>query len=291
MQPFSSLMSSSHPSPGLSRPRLLPAHAGMLACAGTMSPIPDTDPVQFLEIAGQGASLVTHADLWRWLQGDVQKCLEHDVLLIGWGDFHAGDLRYDVVSSLPGVRSHTTTAARLSPLISYLRDCWVAAQQVPCQLDMGSCGALLDDCAKGWANQSVMHMKTALVHGTSNGKQSGERIYVALSNRAFAPAGAAAALKLLLPFIETALRRMPPPPVPQARLEGKPLAARMGALSERERQIMDWVALGKTNPEIGCILGISEFTVKNHMKSIFGKLDVTNRAQAVATVTRIAAYA
>ena len=62
-------------------------------------------------------------------------------------------------------------------------------------------------------------------------------------------------------------------------------------LSERERQIMTWVALGKTNPEIGCILSISEFTVKNHMKSIFGKLDVTNRAQAVAKLTRMDAYA
>ena len=63
------------------------------------------------------------------------------------------------------------------------------------------------------------------------------------------------------------------------------------ALSERERQIMVWVAMGKTNPEIGCILDISEFTVKNHMKSIFSKLDVTNRAQAVAKLTRMAAYA
>ena len=68
-------------------------------------------------------------------------------------------------------------------------------------------------------------------------------------------------------------------------------AVRLPALSDRERQIMDWVALGKTNPEIGCILHISEFTVKNHMKSIFTKLDVTNRAQAVAKLTRTAAYA
>ncbi len=64
-----------------------------------------------------------------------------------------------------------------------------------------------------------------------------------------------------------------------------------GALSERERQIMAWVAQGKTNPEIGCILSISEFTVKNHLKSIFSKLDVTNRAQAVARMSRLALHA
>ena len=63
------------------------------------------------------------------------------------------------------------------------------------------------------------------------------------------------------------------------------------ALSERERQIMHWIALGKTNPEIGCILHISEFTVKNHIKSIFAKLDVSNRAQAVAKLNRVNTYA
>jgi DNA-binding CsgD family transcriptional regulator len=94
---------------------------------------------------------------------------------------------------------------------------------------------------------------------------------------------------LLRPFIDTALRRLPPAPVgPLARDQGPlPGAAAATALSEREREIMAWVALGKTNPEIGCILSISEFTVKNHMKSIFGKLDVSNRAQAVAKLTGI----
>jgi DNA-binding CsgD family transcriptional regulator len=54
---------------------------------------------------------------------------------------------------------------------------------------------------------------------------------------------------------------------------------------------MSWVAMGKTNPEIGCILEISEFTVKNHLKSVYTKLDVTNRAQAVAKLTGLSVYA
>jgi DNA-binding CsgD family transcriptional regulator len=52
-------------------------------------------------------------------------------------------------------------------------------------------------------------------------------------------------------------------------------------LSVREDEVMQWVALGKTNPEIGKIMEISEFTVKNHLQRVFKKLDVTNRAQAV----------
>jgi DNA-binding CsgD family transcriptional regulator len=58
-----------------------------------------------------------------------------------------------------------------------------------------------------------------------------------------------------------------------------------GALSSREQEIMDWVKHGKTNYEIGMILDISAFTVKNHLQRIFKKLDVLNRAQAVAKLS------
>ena len=60
-------------------------------------------------------------------------------------------------------------------------------------------------------------------------------------------------------------------------------------LSEREAEIIRWVRLGKTNYEIGIILGISAFTVKNHLQRIFRKLDVSNRAQAAAKVESIPA--
>ena len=259
--------------------------------ATSTTTMPGSDPAQFLKIAGQGANVSTHAELWRWLQGDVQQWLPHDAMLVGWGDFHSGQLQYDIVSSLPGMRSHHWTAAALAPLISYFRDCWVAAQQLPCQPDLGGCSGLLRHCGRGWAPiEAITAMRTALVHGTGNGRSGGERIFAALSTQPLLP-GSGLALKLLLPFIDTALRRMPPAPSRPAGREHTRDALPLAALSERERQIMVWVATGKTNAEIGCILHISEFTVKNHMKSIFTKLDVSNRAQAVAELTRITVHA
>jgi transcriptional regulator EpsA len=253
--------------------------------------MPAGDPAQFLKIAGQGANVSSHADLWRWLQGDVQHWLPHDAMLIGWGDFHSGQLQYDIVSSLPGMRSHHWSAAALAPLISYFRDCWVAAQQLPCQPDIGGCADLLRHGGGDWALiEAVCAMRSAMVHGTGNGTSGGERIFAALSTRPLPP-GSGMALKLLLPFIDTALRRMPAAPTRPAGREHARDTLSLGTLSGRERQIMVWVATGKTNAEIGCILHISEFTVKNHLKSIFAKLDVTNRAQAVAQLTRITAHA
>lgn len=55
-------------------------------------------------------------------------------------------------------------------------------------------------------------------------------------------------------------------------------------LSMRETEILDWVRLGKTNPEIATILEISVCTVKNHLQAIFRKLDVYNRVQAIAKI-------
>ena len=53
-------------------------------------------------------------------------------------------------------------------------------------------------------------------------------------------------------------------------------------LTARQMEIMKWVRQGKTNYEIGAIMEISPFTVKNHLQKIFQKLNVNNRVQAVA---------
>jgi DNA-binding NarL/FixJ family response regulator len=53
-------------------------------------------------------------------------------------------------------------------------------------------------------------------------------------------------------------------------------------LTEREREILDLVARGLTNPAIARRLVLSEKTVRNHVSNVFGKLQVADRAEAVA---------
>ncbi|HEV8664244.1 MAG TPA: response regulator transcription factor [Candidatus Methylomirabilis sp.] len=52
-------------------------------------------------------------------------------------------------------------------------------------------------------------------------------------------------------------------------------------LTGREREILRLLASGSTNKEIGQALSISEKTVKNHLNSIFKKLQVTRRLKAI----------
>jgi two-component system NarL family response regulator len=58
------------------------------------------------------------------------------------------------------------------------------------------------------------------------------------------------------------------------------------ALTGREEQILKLLAEGKSNRAIGQALFITESTVKSHLKSLFVKLDVTSRAEAVALAAR-----
>ena len=54
------------------------------------------------------------------------------------------------------------------------------------------------------------------------------------------------------------------------------------ALSERELQVLQQMAAGKSNKEIGQVIYVSENTVKAHVKSILAKLDAMGRTEAIA---------
>lgn len=52
------------------------------------------------------------------------------------------------------------------------------------------------------------------------------------------------------------------------------------ALTEREREVLALIALGRSNPEIARELYLSVDTVKTHVRNVFHKLEVSNRTQA-----------
>jgi DNA-binding CsgD family transcriptional regulator len=54
------------------------------------------------------------------------------------------------------------------------------------------------------------------------------------------------------------------------------------SLTDRERDILSWVARGKTNTEIATALYIAESTVRKHLQNTYKKLDVSNRTAAAA---------
>ena len=57
-------------------------------------------------------------------------------------------------------------------------------------------------------------------------------------------------------------------------------------LSKRERQVLKYLANGRSNKEIAQILYISEHTAKAHVKSIMTKLNAASRTEVIAIATK-----
>lgn len=73
--------------------------------------------------------------------------------------------------------------------------------------------------------------------------------------------------------------------VQAVRRRGAPAPERPGAadvLSAREQEVMRLVADGMSNEGVAARLGLTEKTVKNHLQSIYSKLDVHSRAAALS---------
>ncbi len=64
-------------------------------------------------------------------------------------------------------------------------------------------------------------------------------------------------------------------------ITGPMISAKLPILSDRESEVLRWIIEGKTDPEIGIILGICASTVSRHVHHILGKLHVENRRCAV----------
>lgn len=62
----------------------------------------------------------------------------------------------------------------------------------------------------------------------------------------------------------------------------QPSASPLDALNTREREILELIAEGMTNRQIGETLALAEKTVKNYVSSLLAKLGIQRRTQAVA---------
>jgi transcriptional regulator EpsA len=262
----------------------------MLKLTRDANPLRLEDYGSFSDLIHEVLGVRRHIDLMHWLQGGLQRYIPHDILIAAWGDFRLGVIHYDVVSAISGVRSESVMAESISPLLIGLFNRWVAQDRRPFSLNVGHDGFAWEGVASsGPIAEAMAEMKSSLVHGIGDQRGRHDCLYVFFSQYPKRRSHEANAIKILLPYIDAALRQvdlMPNQYQPNneaaAAVNTEPDTADNEVLSEREAEIMKWVAMGKTNGEIGSILNVSSFTIKNHMQRIFKKLDVFNRAQAVS---------
>lgn len=265
----------------------------MITSSSALSPsLPIANLQRFHDVVARSVSVRSHFDIFSWLQGDLQGFLPHDILIAAWGNFQNSEIQHDIISSLAGVRSQNAQPETITPLLLHLFELWRGYGGEPFTLKVGKSGFLLhDDGLKCALGKALQKMRSVMVHGIKDERSSHDCLYVAFSTKESFMDEDRKTMRMILPYIDTALRQVSHLPQQgrnnnQFNTSNVPvvLMDQVDDLSEREAEILCWVALGKTNPEIGSILNISAFTVKNHMQRVFKKLNVSNRAQAVGKV-------
>ncbi|MCU0932228.1 MAG: transcriptional regulator EpsA [Serpentinimonas sp.] len=264
---------------------------------------------RLLQAVDASLSVRSHLELLKWLQLSVQEMLPHDIVIAAWGDFSLGLVSYDVVSPLPGLRTDDLDDGALLPMVVELFTYWKQCNHAPCAV-VGSYGFSSHIRSNHELVDTLRCMPSALVHGIKDQRGRHDCLYIFLGPEPLGEPKSCNLLRYLLPYVDAAFRQVAHLPAqylqaaqtasaapatllanPGASAEADTLANDELGLSSREQDIMEWVRAGKTNQEIGMILDISAFTVKNHVKRIFKKLNVVNRAQAVSKMADLSASA
>lgn len=232
----------------------------------------------------------SQADLESVLRVGLQRYVSHDALIFIYGNFRLGVLHYDLLSGLDDSHGEGLEAGELTPEFVILFEQWIAKGRRPLRLDAERPAVSWSRSNLQLSNRAALQrMNGVVLHGIHDQRGSNDCLYAFFSQSAIPSANDERALKVLVPLLDAAIRQVEVPAraaQPHPAIAHTDPVASVGAhtdeLSERESEIMRWVAVGKTNLEIGEILNLSSFTIKNDMQRIFRKLDVFNRTQAVA---------
>lgn len=246
------------------------------------------DKALTLQIINDYLSVETHLELLEWLQGDIQAFLPHEILISAWGDFSLGLIYLDIVALHPSLRTTNILNDTLKPKVLNIFSEWQSNHHKPLRLNIGD-GCLdvnqwvkpevINDLSK---KGSIHTIQSAIVHGIKDQRGSGDCLYILLSKSEMEKIEKNQ-FSIFMPFIDCALRRIELLEDMQIKKNDDIVdehAELNEQLSRRECGIMALVKEGKTNEEIGILLDISIFTVKNHLQKIFKKLEVGNRSQA-----------
>jgi transcriptional regulator EpsA len=245
-------------------------------------PLAPEEAGTFLAVVAQAVTIESHYDIFRWLNGNVQKLLPHRMLISAWGDFAAGRLALDVTSALPGVRTSRLTDCKAHDLIRWAYERWTSAGREPLLLDAAQ--APRHHACACPLHRALREMRSLFIHGLRDARSGDESLYLALDpgsilkgrpHDSFIPVA-----HLVIMQIDVAFRRVAALP-----LEAEKRADERGSclgLSRREAQILDLLRAGSTNAGIAGALAISPYTVKNHVQRIFRKIGANNRTQAAA---------
>ena len=225
------------------------------------------------------ASLRVHArsQFFSWTQGLLQNMIRHELLICALRSgepllFHIDSFASSPIEPAP----FSEMFRRDTSLVPHLIKSWEDNYFRPVFVDAGNSSQFAQ--APLARELSRIGTSDVLAHGTYDLFGKVASFFVFASKVGTTAARQSYFAELLVPFLHLAWVRTQ---VNRPASEGGASPGVPALLTAREQEILRWIHLGKSNIEIGTILGISPLTVKNHVQKILRKLNVQNRAQAV----------
>ena len=217
-----------------------------------MMPLTGREQEYLLHAVLGAHGIAVASDFFLWSQGPLQALLPHAILVCA-----------QLGADGSVLRSEAWHSAVLDP--AQLRDINDARDGQVARL------------ARAWraGGQKAAIIGQVLVHG--NVAAGGGSLFALYSMPAADTARQAYLLELLLPCLHLHWLALQD----RGRMPMAGLAVPRAA-SARELEVLHWVREGKSNDEVGQILGISGATVKSHLQRIYKLLGVSNRTQAVS---------
>jgi transcriptional regulator EpsA len=223
------------------------------------------------------ASLRVHAraHFFNWTQGLLQSLIRHEVLICALRGAEPRSPRVDSFAAAgPGGARYGELFAREASAAPALLQEWRERGAFPLACEARPEGAL---CGGELARAlQAAGAPALLAHGARDADGEVGAFFVFCCRPGSVGERERYLAQLALPALHAAWVR--------AQLEpaaGPRAPARGPVLTPRELEILRWIAIGKSNFEVGAILSISPLTVKNHVQKILRKLNAVNRTQAV----------
>lgn len=247
------------------------------------------DPEMTLRIMRSSLAVQSHFQLLLWLQGSFQEAVPHDVLISFSGAIGGEVYHYDIVSAIPGIRTAKLPHSSINEFRNGVYQHWKAGGgRVTSATIAQGCTSNLKASELHAELQGMQHV---LFHAIPDTRFKADHLYIVLRRTGAFTERERKHFELLLPHVDAAVRKIDGLPVIEPEQVAAPTLLSTlikSGLSEREIEILEWVRSGKTNIEIGMILDISVYTVKNHLQRIYRKINVSNRAQAVGKLESFA---
>jgi len=225
-------------------------------------------------------AVAKRSDFFSWVQGVFQGMLAHEVLVCGMPFPPVQRWRFEWLGSYPIPEHRLSELCRSDRGVMHsLLALWEDGGGVPLLLSAEPPAQARGLALSVTEELQRLDLGNGIAHGVASLDGSAACFFAFFKLRDVAGEREARMLHLLAPYLYAGWLR--------ANLErvgapGTQRATSAVILTSREAEVLNWVEHGKSNSEIAQILSISHLTVKNHIQKILRKLEVRNRAQAVA---------